>query len=118
MTPLAVTAYTATSAMGHGLARQLDSLQHARSGLRPNDISSVPLACWIGRVADVETTTLPSALSVWDCRNNRLAWLGLNQDRFIDHVQAARKRYGADRVAVLLGTSTASIGATEAAYRR
>jgi 3-oxoacyl-[acyl-carrier-protein] synthase I len=118
MTPLAVTAYTATSAIGSGLAAQLDALRHARSGLRPNDISSQPLACWIGRVAGVEESALPAALASWECRNNRLAWLGLNQDGFLDRVRSARDRYGATRVALLLGTSTASIGATEEAYRR
>ena len=118
MTPLAVTAYTATSAIGNGLAAQLDALRHARSGLRPNDISSQPLACWIGRVDGVEEVALPAALASWDCRNNRLAWLGLNQDGFLDRVRAARERHGASRVALLLGTSTASIGATEEAYRR
>jgi 3-oxoacyl-[acyl-carrier-protein] synthase I len=118
MTPLAVTAYTATSAIGSGLAAQFDALRHARSGLRPNDIGSQPLACWIGRVDGVEQTTLPAALASWECRNNRLAWLGLNQDGFLDRVRSARDRYGASRVALLLGTSTASIGATEEAYRR
>jgi 3-oxoacyl-[acyl-carrier-protein] synthase-1 len=117
-TPLAVTAYTATSALGHGLVAQLDALAHGRSGLRPNDIGSAPLACWIGRVEGVETTALPPALADWDCRNNRLAWLGLQQDRFIEKIQIARARYGAARIALLLGTSTASIGATEEAYRR
>ena len=116
--PLAVTAYTATSALGHGLAAQLDALAHGRSGLRPNDIGSAPLACWIGRVEGVEATALPPALVDWDCRNNRLAWLGLRQDGFIDKVRIARERYGANRIALLLGTSTASIGATEEAYRR
>ena len=118
MTPLAVTAYTATSAMGHGLAAQLDALRHARSGLRRNDFSSAPLACWIGRVEGVEAVVLPAAQATWDCRNNQLAWLGLNQDDFLAHVRAARARYGAGRIALLLGTSTASIGATEDAYRR
>ncbi|HJW05980.1 MAG TPA: beta-ketoacyl-[acyl-carrier-protein] synthase family protein [Rhodanobacter sp.] len=118
MTPLAVTACTATSAMGSGLAAQFDALAHARSGLRPNDFSSAPLACWIGRVEGVEDFALPAALAAWDCRNNRLAWLGLQQDGFIERVHAARARYGAARVALLLGTSTASIGATEEAYRR
>jgi len=117
-TPLAVTAYTATSALGHGLAAQLDALAHGRSGLRPNDIGSAPLACWIGRVEGVEAIALPTALADWDCRNNRLAWLGLRQDGFIDKVRIARERYGANRIALLLGTSTASIGATEEAYRR
>ena len=118
MTPLAITAYTATSALGHGLAGQFDALANSRSGLRPNDISSVPLACWIGRVDGIETGTVPASLAHWDCRNNRLAWLGLQQDDFIDKVAAARTRYGASRIALLLGTSTASIGATEEAYRR
>ena len=118
MTPLAVTAYTATSAMGCGLAAQLDALRHARSGLRPNDISTTPLDCWIGRVDGVEAIALPAALEAWDCRNNRLAWLGLNQDGFLQRVHAARARYGAGRIALLLGTSTASIDATEKAYRQ
>ena len=118
MTPLAVTAYTATSALGAGLAAQLDALRHARSGLRPNDFSSAPLDCWIGRVAGLEDAPLPPTHAGWECRNNRLAWLGLNQDGFADRVRRARQRYGAGRVALLLGTSTASIGATEAAYHR
>lgn len=118
MTPLAVTAYTATSAMGQGLAVQLDALRQARSGLRPNDFGDASLACWIGRVEGVEEYPLPAALATWECRNNRLAWLGLNQDGFLDRVRVARERYGAARVALLLGTSTASIGATEEAYRR
>jgi 3-oxoacyl-(acyl-carrier-protein) synthase len=108
MTPLAVTAHTATSALGRGLAAQLDALRSARSGLRPNDFGSVPLACWIGRVEGVESAPLPAALAPWDCRNNRLAWLGLNQDGFLDRVHAARTRYGASRVALLLVPSTAS----------
>ncbi|MDQ6646567.1 MAG: beta-ketoacyl-[acyl-carrier-protein] synthase II, partial [Pseudomonadota bacterium] len=116
--PLAVTAYTATSALGHGLAAQLDGLRNFRSGLRTNDFGSVPLSCWIGRVAEVESIALPPSLASWDCRNNRLAWLGLNQDGFIDRVRAARERYGSNRVAVLLGTSTSSIGASEETYRR
>ncbi len=118
MTPLAVTAYTATSALGLGLGDQFEALVHGRSGLRPNDISDAPLACWIGRVEGVEALALPDDMAHWDCRNNRLAWLGLLQDSFLEQMHAARARYGASRIAVLLGTSTASIGATEEAYRR
>ncbi|HEV2678896.1 MAG TPA: beta-ketoacyl synthase N-terminal-like domain-containing protein, partial [Rhodanobacter sp.] len=118
MTPLAITAYTATSAIGQGRAAHLDALRATRSGLRPNDFSGAPLGCWIGRVDGAEDVVLPAALSVWACRNNQLAWLALHQDGFLERVQAACARYGAARIAVLLGTSTASIGATEEAYRR
>jgi 3-oxoacyl-[acyl-carrier-protein] synthase-1 len=118
MPSLAVSACTATSALGHGLDTHRQALEQGRSGLRPNDISHAPLPCWIGRVDGVEDEPLPAALADWDCRNNRLAWLGLRQDGFLDRVHAARTRYGADRIALLLGTSTASIGSTEEGYRR
>jgi 3-oxoacyl-[acyl-carrier-protein] synthase-1 len=116
--PLAVSAYTATSAIGRGRLAHLHALRHARSGLRRNDFSSAPLACWIGRVDGVEDEPLPTTHAAWDCRNNRLAWLGLNQDGFLEQVRIARDRYGPRRIALLLGTSTSSIGATEEAYRR
>ncbi|HUH31792.1 MAG TPA: beta-ketoacyl-ACP synthase [Rhodanobacter sp.] len=117
MIPLAITAYTATSAMGHGLHAHLAALHDERTALRANDFSRTPLACWIGRVAGVEDAPLPAAYASWECRNNRLAWLGLQQDDFLTRVLAARERYGTKRIALLLGTSTASIGATEEAYR-
>ena len=116
--PLAVTAYTATSALGLGLGAHLDALGQQHSGLRANDFGDDPLACWIGRVPGIESTPLPDEYAQWDCRNNRLAWLGLHQDHFMAAVDAARHRYGASRIALLLGTSTASIGATEEGYRR
>ncbi|HET6553013.1 MAG TPA: beta-ketoacyl-[acyl-carrier-protein] synthase family protein [Dyella sp.] len=116
--PLAVSAYTATSALGHGLESHAAALAATRGGLRQNDFSSAPLTCWIGRVEGVEDAALPAAHAIWECRNNRLAWLGLQQDRFVERALDARLRYGAARVALVLGTSTASIGATEEAYRR
>lgn len=116
--PLAVTAHTVTSALGCGLDAHRDALYRQRSGLRANDFSSTPLPCWIGRVDGLETAALPRNCAEWECRNNRLAWLGLNQDDFLAKVRKARERYGATRLALLLGTSTASIGATEEGYRR
>jgi 3-oxoacyl-[acyl-carrier-protein] synthase I len=116
--PLTISAYTATCAAGRGRDSLLDALQTRRTGLRLNDFTESPLATWIGRVTDVETHPLPQAFADWECRNNRLAWMGLQADSFVSHVQAARERYGANRVAVVLGTSTSSIGASEEGYRR
>jgi 3-oxoacyl-[acyl-carrier-protein] synthase-1 len=118
ITPLAVSAYTATSALGRGLAMHRSALGAGRTGLRANDFSLAPLECWVGRVDGVEQAPLPTSLAAWECRNNRLAWLGLNQDGLADAARSARERYGPSRVALLMGTSTASIGATEEAYRR
>jgi 3-oxoacyl-[acyl-carrier-protein] synthase-1 len=116
--PLRISAYTATTAAGVGKAALLAALRAGRSALTPNDFGASPLATWIGRVAGVEDAPLPKPLASWDCRNNRLAWLGLAGDGFIDAVHGARERHGAARVAVVLGTSTSSIGATEDAYRQ
>jgi 3-oxoacyl-[acyl-carrier-protein] synthase I len=118
MPPLALTACTATTALGAGLDAQRQALRAQRSGLRRNDFGPDPLDCWIGRVDGLEALALPPALQQWDCRNHRLAWLALQQDGLPDALDAAIARHGADRVALVLGTSTSSIGATEEAYTR
>ncbi|HET6906851.1 MAG TPA: beta-ketoacyl-[acyl-carrier-protein] synthase family protein [Rhodanobacteraceae bacterium] len=116
--PLAITAWSATSALGRGVARQANALRARRSGLRANDFSSAPLECFIGRVDGVEDAPLPQGLSHWECRNNRLAWMALQQDGLLEAIERVIARHGARRVALILGTSTASIGASEEAYRR
>jgi 3-oxoacyl-[acyl-carrier-protein] synthase I len=116
--PLRISAYTVCSAAGTGRDATFESLRARRSGLAPNDFSEHPLPTFIGRVASLEREALPAPFAEWDCRNNRLAWRGLTADRFIDAANAARDRYGKDRVAVIVGTSTSSIGASEEAYRR
>jgi 3-oxoacyl-[acyl-carrier-protein] synthase I len=116
--PLRVTAYTVCTAAGTGRAATLDALAQRRSGLTRNDFGVSPLATWIGRVSGLEDTALPAPWAEWECRNNRLAWRGLVADAFDERVAAARERYGAARIAVVIGTSTASIEASEDAYRR
>jgi 3-oxoacyl-[acyl-carrier-protein] synthase-1 len=116
--PLSIRAATAVSAIGRGRAQTARALRERRSGLRPNDFGPAPVPTWIGRIGGLESESLPRRLAEWECRNNRLAWLALNQDGFLDAVMAARARVGTGRVAVVLGTSTASIGATEEAYRQ
>ncbi len=76
------------------------------------------LATFAGEVADVDAVQLPVALGAFDCRNNRLAYLGLMQDGFADAEEAASRKYGAQRIGVLLGTSTSGILQTELEYRR
>ena len=87
-----------------------------RGGLRRNDFHDAGLDAWIGRVDGLETSPLPARLARWECRNNRLAWLALQQDGMLEAIAGLRERHGADRVALVMGTSTASIGETEAAY--
>jgi 3-oxoacyl-[acyl-carrier-protein] synthase-1 len=116
--PLCITAFTATCAAGAGRAELLRSLDTGRTGLAANDFGREPLRTWVGRVPGVEDAPLPGNFSNYECRNNRLAWLGLQRDGFLEAVEAARRRHGDDRIALVLGTSTSSIGATEEAYSR
>jgi len=118
MAPLRITGQSIACAAGLGLPAVATALRTRASGLRQNDFGESPLPIWIGRVAGVEAIALPGHLAEWDCRNNRLAWLALTSDGFLERARIARDRHGPDRVALVMGTSTSSIGATEEAYRR
>jgi len=111
-------AFTATSGIGVGNERTLDALRSRRRGLRPCDFADVDLPTWIGMVDGVDAQPVPQELRRYDCRNNRLAELALRQDGMLESIRDAAGRYGAHRVGVFLGTSTAGILETELAYRR
>jgi len=115
--PVRITAYTLTNALGSGVAASLHALQSHQSGLQPCNFQDVTLSTWIGRVDGIEEQPLPAALPRFECRNNRLAHLALQEDGFCEQINEAINRYGADRVGVFMGTSTSGIGATEDAYR-
>jgi len=118
MRPLQLRAFTATSALGRGLAPTLAQLRAATGGLRPCNFETVQLDTWIGEVGGVEAVELPAGIEQFACRNNRLAWLALSQDGFAQAVAGAAQRHGADRVGLYLGTSTSGILESELAYRR
>jgi len=110
--------FTATSAIGRGLEPTHDALRQQRSGLAPCAFDTVDLSTFVGEVVGVDSVQLPAHLAGFDCRNNRLALLGLQQDGLSAAVESAIARHGRRRVGVLLGTSTSGILQTEQAYRR
>ncbi len=116
MNPLGISHYTATSSLGRGLASHRRALHAERSGLRQQAFETSTLAGWIGEVDGLDTP-LASDYAEWDCRNNRLADLALQQDGFIDAVAAVAARYGTERIGVFIGTSTSGVQQTELAYR-
>lgn len=95
----------------------LGALRAQRSGLQPRRWDTVDLPTWLGEVDGLEAVTLRADLKDFDCRNNRLAQLALEQDGFVENVQAAVQRYGKKRVGVFLGSSTSGILSSERAYR-
>ena len=117
MTPLLLKKFTATSCIGQGVAATLDSLIEQRSGLSNCEFETVDIDTHIGEVAGVDAQVLPAHLHTFDCRNNRLAELALQQDGLLEAIQQAAERWGRRRVGVFLGTSTAGILQTELAYR-
>ena len=118
MKPLLLTQFTATSCAGRGLDATLAALREQRGGLAPCRFERATLDTWIGEVEGVNDEPVRADLRDFDCRNNRLAQLGLTQDGFAQAVAAAAQRYGAERVGVFIGTSTAGILETELAYRQ
>jgi 3-oxoacyl-[acyl-carrier-protein] synthase-1 len=76
------------------------------------------LDTWIGEVAGVDEVSLPPHLARYDCRNNRLAYLALQQDGMLEQAERLRTKYGGARVAVILGTSTSGLLQSEWAYYR
>ena len=119
MNSLWLSHFTAASCLGHGLEPTHDALRQQRGGLAPCAFETVTdLATYVGEVSGLDESPLPASLAEYECRNNRLAYLGLRQDGFNAAVGAAAARFGRRRVGVLLGTSTSGILQTEQAYRR
>ncbi len=117
MQPLALSHYTVVSSLGRGMACTLAALREGRSGLRRCDFMDAALDTYIGRVEGIEDEPVVARLKDFDCRNNRLAMMGLVTDGFEAAVDAARIRYSPHRIAVVLGTSTSGILETELAYQ-
>ena len=70
--------------------------------------TDLPLGIYSGELPDI-----PLPQKVWHSRNNRFALAALSQIR--DSVDDAVVRYGAERIGVVVGTSTSGIAESEAA---
>jgi len=116
--PLLISHFTATSAIGLGCAASWHTLCQQKSGLTPCAFADVALDTYIGVVSGLEHPSLPAELSEFDCRNNRLSQLALEQDQFSQAIERVSQRYGAARIGVFIGTSTSGILQTELAYRQ
>src|SRR5258706_9398240 len=95
MQPLAISHYSIVNSLGAGARVVVAALRNGRSGLTPCDFETIALDTCIGRVTGLEALSVRSDLAAYDCRNNRLAQLGLELDGFAAAVAAAGKRHGA-----------------------
>jgi len=107
-----VTAYAAGNALGLGTREVLAGLSAGRSGLKPCGWD-LPFATSCGEVpAPLEP--LPERWSAYDSRVARIAFAVLAE--LLPAASKAITRWGAGRVAVVLGTSTGGILETERAF--
>ena len=117
MHPLVFSHIAIASSAAIGIDATVNALRGRRTGLAPCAFETVQLQTCVGQVADANLLPVRADLAEFDCRNNRLAQLGLTQDGFEQAVLEAKQRYGAARIGVFLGTSTSGIHSTELAYR-
>ena len=117
MQPLLISGMALASSLGAGTRQTIGALREQRGGLAPCRFETITLDTWVGEVAGVDEVVIDAALAPFDCRNNRLAQLALRGDGFEAAVASLKERYGASRIGVFVGTSTAGILQTEIAYR-
>lgn len=103
-----INAVGALNALGNNLDEIADNLiRGIAPGMHPDCgwlLHDKP--CWTGNV-DADLPNIPAELAQHNSRNNRLLLAALDQIR--PQVDAAVARYGAERVAVILGTSTSGL---------
>jgi len=109
--PCAVAAYAIGNALGVGAAEVAAALEQGRSGLAPCRLE-IPFQTATGALPD-DLPALPAALADHDSRVARIAALVFQG--VAAPVAGAVRRFGAERVAVVMGTSTGGILETERA---
>jgi 3-oxoacyl-[acyl-carrier-protein] synthase-1 len=93
--------------MINALGGDLDSIVPALAAGDARGMASVHTGigdAFVGSVVTPLELAPPADLARYDCRNNRLLLAALA--RIAPAVDAARERYGAHRIGVVLGTST------------
>lgn len=109
---LPITAWSAINALGRSTEEVLDALDAGRSGLGPSPLP-VTMPTVVGAVPG-ELAPLPERWAAYDSRLARIGWMAFAEVR--GAVAAAVERWGASRVAVVLGTSTGGLEQTEQAF--
>jgi 3-oxoacyl-[acyl-carrier-protein] synthase-1 len=107
-----VTAWSAVNGLGTRTADVMAGLRAGRPGLSAPP-EGTPFATLCGAVA-ADVPALPDALREHDSRNNRFVQRALAE---IEHsLRAASERWGATRIGICVGSSTAAMDEIELAY--
>ncbi|MFO0689802.1 MAG: beta-ketoacyl-ACP synthase [Myxococcota bacterium] len=112
-TPIPITGYSLCNGLGLGRRAVRDALFEGKCGLGPSPIP-LPFETVVGAIHG-ELPALPEALAPWSTRTARIAALLVAE--LAPELERLRSRWRPERIAVLLGTSTAGADETENAYR-
>jgi 3-oxoacyl-[acyl-carrier-protein] synthase-1 len=110
--PFPVTAYAAVNALGTRTADVVRRLREGRSGVVACPLP-VPFEAPTGALP-APAPALPPSLAAYDSPSARVAAAGLEELR--GALDRALARHGADRVALVVGTTTAGLARTEEAH--
>ena len=115
---LPVTACSVLSACGCGTRSLHEALLTGEHRLQRCELIDLEFPAYVGEIPTVRLPQLDARLAAFSTRNTRIALAVLDQeeDGVRAAVQRAVARYGAERVGVIIGTSTSGIYETEAAY--
>ena len=93
-------------------------LQSNKSALQSPSLFALPFATYVGEIVD-ELPEISSRMDKFLTRNNRVALAALNEpnEEIRMCIDSAKQRYSAERIGVVIGTSTSGLYETEAAYR-
>ncbi len=116
-TDIRITAIALASCLGRGRAVHAEALREGRSGLAPCTYPDLPFDCFAGAVPGLEDEQLPEHLIDWDNRANRISLAALRSDGFESALSSACARHGADRVGLVVGTSTSGVERLESLWR-
>lgn len=107
-----ITAYSACNGLGQTTEQVLESLFAGRHGLTPAQ-AWLGVSTWVGMVPG-ELPPLEPSLRGFESRQARITQLVTLP--MLPAIERAKQRWGAGRVALILGTSTAGIGESEQAW--
>ena len=111
--PVPITGFALCNGLGVTTAAVREGLYEGRTGLGASP-TPLPFPTAVGAI-DANLPELPSELAPWSTRTARLALLLIEQ--LAEPLARLRKRVAPERIAVILGTSTAGADVTEDAFR-
>src|SRR5258708_23524009 len=117
MGPLVISRFCVANGLGSGAEAMLRALRGKLSGLAPCHFDTARIDTYIGSVPGLDDFRVRPDLRDYDCRNNRLAQLCLEQDGFAREIAAACDRYGAGPIGLYFRTSTSRLHAAAPPYR-